>query len=159
MALDDDVAKLTQNPTLAQLEEGALRLIAFSAESRALRAGDILFRRDEPSNGGYVLLSGSVALDASDDGSAAARIIRPPALIGELALVTNTIRPATAIVREPSTILRISRQLFHRVLNEFPESANRLRRKFEANLLKFTGELEAVRQSALAPPEGFDGEG
>lgn len=66
MGLEDDVGKLARTATFAALEPDALRLVAFSAETRILRAGDILFRRGEPSNGGFVVLSGSIALDASD---------------------------------------------------------------------------------------------
>ncbi len=115
MGLEDDVGLLARIPAFAAIEPEALRLIAFSAETRVLRAGDVLFRRDEISNGGFVVLAGSIAMDASGDGAAPARIVRPPGLIGDLALVTQTRRPATAIAREPSTVLRISRQLFHRV--------------------------------------------
>lgn len=153
MGLEDDVGKLARTATFAALEPDALRLVAFSAETRILRAGDILFRRGEPSNGGFVVLSGSIALDASDSGAPTARIVRPPALIGELALLTETERPATAIAREPSSVLRISRQLFHRVLNEFPTSAQRLRRSLGARLTQFTGELDAAWRSAPAAAE------
>ncbi len=153
MALEDDIGKLSRNATFAALEPDALRLIAFSAETRILRAGDILFRRDEPSNGGFVVLSGSIALDASDLGAATARIIRPPALIGDTALLTQTLRPATAIAREPSSVLRISRQLFHRVLTEYPGSAERLRRSLAARLSQFTRELDALRHGALSSAE------
>ncbi|ACK49310.1 cyclic nucleotide-binding protein [Methylocella silvestris BL2] len=142
MALEDDVAKLKRNATFAALEPDALRLLAFSAETKVLRAGDILFRRDEPSNCGFLLLSGSIALDPSGDGSAAARILRPPALIGEIALITETLRPATAIAREPSTVLRLSQQMFRRVLSEYPQSAERLRLALAARLAEFTAEIE-----------------
>ncbi len=93
MALEDDVATLARNAIFAALAPDALRLLAFSAETRVLRAGDILFRRDEPSNGGFVVLSGSIALDASDHGASATRIARPPTLIGEIALLARTNRP------------------------------------------------------------------
>jgi CRP-like cAMP-binding protein len=146
MGLEDDIGKLARNPTFAVIEPEALRLIAFSAETRILRAGDVLFRRDEISNGGFVILAGSIAMDASGDGAVTARIVRPPGLIGELALLTQTRRPATAIAREPSTVLRISRHLFHRVLREFPDSAERLRYSLGEKLRRFTGELGSVRR-------------
>jgi CRP-like cAMP-binding protein len=151
MGLEDDIGKLARVPAFAEIEPEALRLIAFSAETRVLRAGDVLFRRDEISNDGFVVLAGSIAMDASGDGAAAARIVRPPALIGDLALLTQTRRPATAIAREPSTVLRISRLLFRRVLNEFPDSAERLRQSLGARLLQFTGELASVRRGRLTP--------
>lgn len=156
MGLEDDAGNLLANPTLAALEPGALRLIAFLAEPRNLRAGDVLFRRDEASDGGYLILSGSIALDGSDQGASSARIVRPPALIGERALLTETIRPATAIAREPSKVLRISRQLFHRALNEFPASAARVQQLLAAKLTAFTGELDAVRGLLLDLDAAFD---
>jgi CRP-like cAMP-binding protein len=151
MGLEDDIRKLARIPAFAAIEPEALRLIAFSAETRILRAGDVLFRRDEMSNDGFVVLAGSIAMDASGDGAVTARIVRPPGLIGDLALLTQTRRPATAIAREPSTVLRISRQLFHRVLREFPDSAERLRQSLSARLLQFTGELGSVRRGSLTP--------
>jgi CRP-like cAMP-binding protein len=159
MGLEDDIAKLARIPAFAVLEPEALRLIAFSAETRILRAGDILFRKEEVSNGGLAVLTGSIALDASDLGSGTARIVRAPGLIGETALLTQTVRPATAIAREPASVLRISRQLFHRVLAEFPASAQALRQSLGARLRQFTGELAALRQNSLASaandaPEG-----
>ena len=99
MGLEEDIGKLARNPTFAVMEPEALRLIAYSADTIVLRAGDVLFRRDEISNGGFVVLRGSIAMDASGHG-ATARIIRPPGLIGDLALLTETRRPATAIARE-----------------------------------------------------------
>ncbi|MGH6838519.1 MAG: cyclic nucleotide-binding domain-containing protein [Methylocella sp.] len=158
MGLEDDIGKLARIPAFAGIEPEALRLIAFSAETRILRAGDVLFRRDEVSNDGFVVLAGSIAMDASGDGSATARIIRPPALIGDLALLAQTRRPATALAREPSTVLRISRQLFRRVLHEFPQSAERLRQFVGARLHQFTGELGAVRRNTLNPEGGEKGE-
>lgn len=150
MSLEDDISKLSRIPALTVLGPEALRLIAFSAETRILRAGDILFRKDEASNGGFALLSGSIALDASDHGSGTARIVRAPGLLGETALVCQTLRPATAIAREPASVLRISRQLFHRVLAEFPASAEALRQYLGTRLRQFTSELSALRESSLA---------
>ncbi len=69
---------LSRIPTLAVLEHDALRLLAVGAETLNLRKGEILFRRDEPSDGGYVLVSGAIALDPSDHGGQAEQIVRPP---------------------------------------------------------------------------------
>ncbi len=153
MGLEDDIGKLARNPAFAGIEPEALQLIAFSAETRTLRAGDILFRRDEISNDGYLVLTGSIAIDPSGIGAATARIVRPPGLIGELAILTQTRRPATAIAREPTTLMRISRQLFHRVLQEFPVSAERLRQFLNERLLQFTAELGSVRCNRLEPTD------
>jgi CRP-like cAMP-binding protein len=154
MGIDDEIGKIARNPTLAALEPEALRLIAFAAETKSYRAGDILFRRDEISNGGVVVLTGSVAVDPSGLGAATARIVRPPALIGETALLLQTRRPATAIAREPTNVMLISRQLFLRVLAEFPGSAEKLRQAMGTRLRQFTRELAAVRRNRMMADGG-----
>jgi CRP-like cAMP-binding protein len=141
MALDDDVRNLARNSTLAELEPEALRLLAFSAETRILRAGDVLFRRGDSADCGFIVLSGAIALTTKDDGSAAERIVGPQTLLGDLAMIAETRRQVTAVAREASSVLKISRTLFHRVLQEFPLSAERLRRQMAINLQGFVGEL------------------
>jgi CRP-like cAMP-binding protein len=145
MALQDDIARLARIPLFAALEPDALRLIAFSAETRILRAGDVLFRRGDASDGGYIVRTGSIALDLDGVGGAAAQIARVDDLIGETAMITMIERPVTAVAREPSTVLKVSRKLFHRVLHEFPESAKRLRQTLSERLVNFTQELDGVR--------------
>ena len=153
MALEDDVVALASHPTLAALEPGALRLLAFSAETRILRAGDVLFRRDDPSDGGFFILSGAVALDPTNEGGNAARILGPGTLIGDMALIARTKRPATAVAREHTSVLKIPRALFHRILNEHPRSAERLRRHLSDRLHEFAQELDQVRRHAYETPD------
>src|ERR1700761_119986 len=69
MVRDDDLHDLTRHPILAVLEPEALRFIALSAAQRILRSGEILFRRDEPSDGGYFLRSGSVVFEPAGGGA------------------------------------------------------------------------------------------
>ena len=73
MALEDDIAILSGAPLFTLLDRDALRLVAFASENRVLRAGDIIFRKGDHSDGGYVVSKGAIALDANDDGSPAAR--------------------------------------------------------------------------------------
>src|SRR6478609_6355020 len=111
MSLEDDMALLARVAMLAGMERDALRLLAFAAETRQLRAGDVLFRKGDVSDGGYVVASGAIAM-IEDDASTADAIIWAGGLIGEVALITETRRPATAIAREPTTVLRLSRAMF-----------------------------------------------
>ncbi|WP_112661934.1 cyclic nucleotide-binding domain-containing protein [Microvirga flavescens] len=154
MALEDDIAILSQAPLFNLLDRDALRLVAFAAESRPLRAGDVLFRKDDRSDGGYVVAKGAIALDANDDGSPADFIAKPGALIGQSALFTRIARPATATAREPSTVIRVSPSLMRRVLEEFPDAAAAMQDVMAQELMRLTKGLERVRQQIIA----IDGE-
>ncbi len=150
MALDDDIALLARQPLLSLIERDALRLVAFAAESRTLRAGDVLFRRGEASDGALLIVSGAVALLGADEGRPAEEILGPGALLGEIALFTAVERPVTAIAREPTQVMRLSRSVMRRVLGESPQSAQALATALGERLRGFSGELARVRRSLLA---------
>lgn len=123
MALERDIERLAALPLLGLLPREALRLLAFAAEARVIRAGDVLFRKGQPADGGILVVAGQVALDERDDGSPATTVVGPGALIGESALFAEVERPATAVARESGSILKLPRSLMRRVLVEFPEGA------------------------------------
>ncbi|WP_134500831.1 cyclic nucleotide-binding domain-containing protein [Microvirga pakistanensis] len=154
MALDDDIAVLSQAPLFNLLERDALRLVAFASENRSLREGDVLFRKGDRSDGGYVVSQGAIALDASEDGSPAAFVAGPGALIGQAALFTRIARPATATAQEPSTVIRVTPSLMRRVLEEFPAAAAAMQDAMAEELARLTQGLERVRQQLIA----IDGE-
>jgi CRP-like cAMP-binding protein len=146
MSLDSDLRDLARIPLFAALEYEARRLLAFSAETRILRTDDVLFRKGERSDGGYFLLAGSLEIDRAD-GSAARKIINPPILVGELAILTDTERPATVTARAPSTVLKIPRHLFQRILKEHPRSAMQTRALVESRLTSFARDLGEARKA------------
>jgi CRP-like cAMP-binding protein len=154
MALDDDIATLSRAPLFNLLDRDALRLVAFAAENRVMRAGDMLFRKGDRSDGGYVVSRGAIALDADDDGSPATFVAGPASLIGQTALFTRIPRPATATAREASTVIRISPSLMRRVLEEFPGAAEAMRHALVEELGQLSRGLEQVRKQLLA----IDGE-
>jgi CRP-like cAMP-binding protein len=152
LALENDLQALARHPTLAALEPEALRQLVSSAESLTLRAGEVLFRRNDPSDSGFLILSGAIAIDPAVGGQAT-QILHRGTLLGDMALITKTRRPVTATAYEPSSVLKITRVLFHRILNEHPRSAQRLHRAIAERLQSFTQELDDVRQRAF---EGED---
>ncbi len=127
MRLDDLILLLRDLPIFESIDPEALRLLAFSAIRRQLRAGDILFRRGDPADGGFLVISGEIVLDRSDDGAPSPHVFGPGTLIGQLALVAPVQRPATAIARDGATVMYFSRDLMTKVLEAHPESAMALR--------------------------------
>jgi CRP-like cAMP-binding protein len=145
--LDDEIAQLSANPVLTLLDQEALRLIAFSSDTRILRKDDILFREGEKSDGGYFVVSGSIVLE----GDGKREVHGVSSLIGETALFTETERPATATVLETTVVRRIPRHLMRRVLTEFPLAAQRLRQHFLGKLGAVSDAM--ARAHALLPAE------
>lgn len=150
MSLENDIEVLSAQPLLGLLPREALRLVAFAAETRFLRAGDILFRKGEPAEGAYLVTTGMIALDARDDGSPAIEVVGVGALLGETALFAGISRPATAIARETTTVMGLSRKVMIRVLDEFPDAAIALHNAVSLRVRGMASDLETVRNRLAA---------
>ena len=145
MALDDDIRTFTEVPLFRILERDALRLLAFSAETKLLRAGDVLFRSPGAIDSGNLLIKGSLAIfDNPDQIGNARQIVRDPSLVGELSMITPTDFVGAIVAREPSTVLRITRAVFHRVLAEYPKSAQMVREALLERLKSMSRDLEPL---------------
>lgn len=148
MALDDDIATLGRAPLLSLLDRDALRLLAFAAEHRRLRAGDVLFRAGDRADGGYVVTRG--VIDLLDAAGTPVFAAEPGALIGRHALFVRGQRAATAMARVESGAMRISISLMRRVLEEFPQAAVAMREEIAADLTDLTARLAVVGERLLA---------
>jgi len=155
MSLDSDLNELARIPIFAALEYEARRLLAFSSETRILRAGDVLLRKGERSDCGYLLVNGTLELTPNNK-AVESKIIRPTVLIGELALLTETERPSTVTAVSPSTVLKISRNLFLRVLREHPRSASQARNLIESRLRSYARDLGETRAAHFLDPKEFE---
>jgi CRP-like cAMP-binding protein len=145
MTIEDDVAFFERVPALSVLGRPALRILAIGAESRYVHGGEVLFYAGDAADGGYVIQEGSFNLRTNDPDDAKGIIVGPGTLLGELALVINTDRSATATALEPSTVIRISRNLFLKMLEGYPDVAQKLRDSMAARIDQWTHELRSVK--------------
>jgi CRP-like cAMP-binding protein len=146
MTIEDDISFLGRVPTFAQLGFSALQIVAIGSETRHLEDGEILFRAGETTDAGYVIQEGSLKLTTHDPKRFDPSVtFGPGALIGELALVTETVCPATAMAIEPTTVIRISRSLFRKVLEGFPDAARLVRDRFAERANLASDELFRLR--------------
>jgi len=144
MSLDSDITLLSRVRLFEGFKPDHLRLLAFGAEARTLGAGTRVYRQDSLSDGGYVIVHGNVDLISGLNDS----IISshgPGGLIGEMALITETLHAASAIATEHTEVLKITRPLFRRMLNEYPELADLLQDRISQSVLEFTGQLDRIR--------------
>lgn len=141
MALEDDIAFFERVPTFAVLDKQALRILAIGAETKQLSSGAVLFYAGELADGGYVVQEGSLLLEPGTFSEGKDFIAGPGTLVGELALLTDMVCPATAIAKEPTTVIRISRNLFRKMLEGYPAAAVKLREIMAARLDAWTREL------------------
>lgn len=147
MALEQDIDLLRRVPLFAGLTDEPLRLIAFSAETRDFPDGAVIFREQEPADSAFLILSGSVELVRERGGGRQVLSkFEAGELLGEIALITDTTRPAKAVAAGPVRVNVIRRSTFRRVLEEYPQVAVRLRDEFLTRLARLTPDLASLAQ-------------
>jgi CRP-like cAMP-binding protein len=144
VSIEDDIAFLERVPTLQVLGRPALQIIAIGAESRYVHGGEVLFQKGDAADAGYVVQEGMFSLNANQDTTKDVTA-GPGTLIGELALIRETQRPATATALEPSTVIRIPRTLFLKMLEGYPDAAARLRNALAARAQETARDITIIR--------------
>ena len=138
MSIDDDVALLERVPTLRLLGRESLRMLAIGSEQRDVPRGDLLFNQGDEADSGFVVQRGTFRID---DDAGAELTAGPGTLLGELALVMSMKRPSSATALEYSTVIRITRSLFQRVLESDPAAARRLRDEFAVRTSQIASDI------------------
>ena len=145
MSLEDDIAFLEAVPTLAVLGRPALRILAIGAETRNIPSGAVLYYAGDLADAGYVVQEGSFLLERDRRGEGDEIVAERGTLLGELALVTDTVHTATATARQSSVVIRITRALFLKMLEGYPDAARKLRDSMAQRLAAWERDMSAVR--------------
>jgi CRP/FNR family transcriptional regulator, cyclic AMP receptor protein len=83
-------------------------------------AGAVVFDQDDPGDSMYVVRQGTVDLLV---GGVVVETVTAGGLFGEMALLDRTERSATAIARDPTTVVRVSRARFQELVRAEPRFA------------------------------------
>ena len=138
---------------LRVLGRGALRMIAMGAETREVHTGEMLFAPQREA-GLRLRRAGRHCSRSASIRKIRQRVIEagPGTMLGEFALLTDTARPLSAIAQQPSTVMRISRSMFLKILEDDADAAVRLRdyvarrtRQSVADVLVMQGRLRSER--------------
>ena len=146
MGLEDDIAFFERVPMLAALGKQALRVLAIGAETRNLPSGAVLYYAGEVADGAYVVQQGSLLLEPGTFSEGREYTVGPGTLVGELALITDVVSPSTAIAKEPTVVIRLSRSLFRKMLEGYPAAAEALRDIMSGRLALWSRDLGALKR-------------
>jgi CRP-like cAMP-binding protein len=147
MGLDDDIRMLARAPLLAEIGRDGLRLVAFSAETRWLAPGEVLFEKGQRADAGHVVVNGRLLLSGGD--GRPPRQAGPGTLLDEMALFVESEHAVTAAAQHAASVLIIPRLLFRRMLQEYPEAAETLLNRLMRRLQGDRGDLDEARRLLL----------
>jgi len=122
--LAEETDLLRKIPMFAKMETSRLKLLAFASEIVSFQHGDIVLSSGDSADYAYVIMDGAVdIITETDGGPVVTDTLRQNQLIGELGLLNNTPRIATLIANGDLQAMKITAEMFFRILRENSEVA------------------------------------
>ncbi|NQX63426.1 SLC13 family permease [Paenibacillus qinlingensis] len=113
------------------------------------QAGDMLFEQGDPGDSMYLIESGRIELfSQKQDGTRQSLAsLQDGDTLGEMALLTNEPRSATAIIAIESVLYYIDRETFDRLVVEQPQISSYFIRLLSQRLVSTNGRLQASKEA------------
>lgn len=146
MSVDDEIRHLRSVPMFANLDAAKLKLLAFTSERLTFEPGEILFQEGQRGDAAFVILEGEAAVIAQDDGEPlhVADLSRND-IVGEIAMLCDVPRTATVTASTRLTALKLSRDVFFRLVRDYPDMAIEIMRELAQRLDATTQQLREGR--------------
>lgn len=142
MSLNEEVELLRNIPLFAKLEPSKLKLLAFTSERLTFQPGQSLFRQGDMGDAAYIIVSGEAdVVVETPKGPLKVAGVKKNDFVGEIAILCDVPRTATITAQSELTTLRISKDLFFRLISEFPQMAVEIMRVLAQRLEKTTADL------------------
>ena len=146
MDLAQETDLLRKIPMFAKLNASKLKLLAFTSELVVYEPGDFVFYAGDPADCAYVIVEGAVdVVTETDKGTLVALTLHENQLIGELALLSNAPRSATLRASGKVRLMKISAEMFLKLLCENPDLALDVMRQLSNKLAKSHHQVEALQ--------------
>jgi predicted acylesterase/phospholipase RssA/CRP-like cAMP-binding protein len=107
-------------------DPAALAELQADSEWVSLRGGQILFRRGDPGNAAYTVLSGRLRVIDDTAGERALNEIGAGEILGEMALLSAERRSATVLAVRDSLLARLPAAAFYRLIERQPVALRRI---------------------------------
>ena len=130
MNLNEEVEILKGVPIFAKIEPAKLKLLAFTGERMTFSSDQEVCHQGDPGDAMYVILGGiaDVLID-TPTGQLRVAQLKKNGFFGETAILCDAPRNATIKASESLLTLRISKDMFYRLVTEFPTMAVEMMRE------------------------------
>ena len=130
MNLNEEVEVLKGVPLFSKIEPAKLKLIAFTSERMTYGSGQEVCHQGDPGDAMYVILGGvaDVLID-TDKGQIRVAELKKNGFFGETAILCDAPRNATIKASESLLTLKIKKDMFYKLVSEFPAVAIEMMRE------------------------------
>ncbi len=142
MSLSEELEALRNIPMFANVEPTQLKLLAFTSQRLTFGAGQDLFRLGDMGDSAYIIISGEADVLVDKEGT---EVVVAKAgkneIVGEIAILCNVPRTATIRAVTELTALKIPKDLFFRLIAEFPDMGVQVMAELARRLHRTTQQL------------------
>lgn len=146
MSIEKEVETLRQIPLFANIDPAKLKLMAFASERLTFQPEQALFRQGDVGDAAYIILEGEakVAVNTPAGPLTVAKFAKND-IVGEIAILCDVPRTATVTSISELVTLKITKELFFRMVTDFPEMGVEIMRVLAHRLEQTTSALLAAR--------------
>ena len=130
----------------AKVDPAKLKLMAFASERLTFKSDQMLFNQGDAGDSAYIVVQGTadVLVDTPDGPLAVATLARND-IIGEIGVLCDVPRTASVKANEELIALKVTKELFFRMVTDFPEMGVEIMRVLAHRLEQTTAQLMAAR--------------
>lgn len=138
---------LRKIPMFAKLDSSKLKLLAFTSEILTFEDNDIVFHLGDTADSAFVIMQGAIdILMDTANGSVVSLTLKQNQLFGELALLNQAPRNATLRAQGQIKVMRITADMFLKLLTENSDMALDVMRQLSDKLAKSHERVEMLQQ-------------
>jgi len=154
MAIDALVKPLLSIELFQGLKPLQITEIARRADRIVYRPGDVIIAEDQPADAAVVIVSGEAHRVSGPGIDAAGGVVPEGSLIGEMAMLIETLPTSTVVARSPVRALRIARSEMHQQMEADPSLAEHFVDRISRRLGQLADELRSIDQVLAADSGG-----
>ena len=145
MTLQEEVELLRNIPMFSNIEPSKLKLLAFTSERLTFGEGDVLFNEGDPGDSAFIIVDGSADVNINTpSGEITVAQLGRNHIVGEIAILCDVPRTASVKATTRLDTMVISKDLFFRLIMEFPQIAVAIMRELAERLEKTNAQLRAA---------------
>ncbi len=149
--LSTEVDLLRRVPLFSGIESSRLKLLAYTSDVITYQPGQVLMRQGDVGDAAYVIIEGDAQVTvATEGGEIPIAQLHDGDFLGEIAILCDTPRTATVTAKSAVKALRIRKEPFFELLQQFPEMAVEMTRLLAERLTRTTAELVEAQRRASA---------
>jgi CRP-like cAMP-binding protein len=146
MSLEQEIELIRQFPIFSKIQPAMQKLLCFTAERLTFDAGQVMFNAGDVGDAAYIIIEGKVEISVpTPAGPIVVNTLGRNEILGEIAIFGDVPRTAAAKAVSKVETLKISKELFIKVIRENPDAAIELIKILAMRLVNTTSQLTQTR--------------